>query len=272
MSEPISVLMSLYKKEDPKALSSCLDSILNQTLLPNEILVVIDGPITNQLQQVLDQYGEKTRLLRLLPQAQNQGLGLSLALGVRACAFELIARMDTDDIMNPDRLKIQAETFERTPTLGICGSNITEFDGSLSNVVGHRNVPQSPKEIYNFAKRRNPFNHMSVMYRRSEVLAAGNYMPLQGFEDYYLWVRMLKNGTKGFNIQQSLVYARTGAEMYARRGGWSYLVTGIKGRYQIYRVGIAKFSDFVFVMGVHIVVSLMPNRLRGWFYNKTIHA
>lgn len=268
----ISVLMSLYKRESPENLTASLESVLAQTLLPAEIVIVLDGPITPALQTVLDHFKQQTTLIRLCAQPVNRGLGISLAVGVKACRGRLIARMDTDDIMRKDRLELQYARFKRDRALGICGSNIVEFDGDIQHVVGYRRVPEDAEAIRQFSRRRNPFNHMTVMFKKSAVLAAGNYLPKSGFEDYYLWARMLANGVKGFNIQQNLVFARTGAEMYARRGGWHYLIEGLQGRYAVYRAGLGHMTDFLFVSVVHIVVSLLPNRLRGWFYARTIHA
>lgn len=268
----ISVLMSLYIKEQPEYLRASLNSILTQTQLPDEIVMVLDGPITPQLQGVLDEFADQTDLLRVLPQAHNQGLGKALAIGVVACRYDLIARMDTDDIAQPTRLAKEAQAFAIDPELVICGTNIAEFDGKVQNIIGKRHLPTDDVQIRNFSKRRNPFNHMTVMFKRQAILDAGNYLPLQGFEDYYLWVRVLKNGGHVKNLQSDLVFARTGADMYARRGGLKYLVPGLKARWVIYRAGLGHVSDWLFVTAVHIVVSIMPNRLRGWFYETKLRS
>ncbi|WP_347787047.1 EpsG family protein [Levilactobacillus brevis] len=237
------------------------------------LIMLILYPIWKmKLTKKLDEFAEQTDLLRLLPQAHNQGLGKALAIGVEACWFDLIARMDTDDIAKPQRLAEQLAAFQADPELMICGTNIAEFDGSTANIIGKRHLPADDAAIRNFSKRRNPFNHMTVMFKRQAVLDAGNYQPLSGFKDYYLWVRVLKNGGHSQNLQADLVDARTGADMYARRGGMKYLLPGIKGRWAIYRAGLGKLSDWLFVTLVHIVVSLMPNRLRGWFYETKLRG
>ena len=267
MNTNISVLMSLYKKENPKFLRESLNSILSQTLLPQEIVIILDGPITVDLQNVLNDFMlKKPDLFRVLPQKSNKGLGISLAIGVNACKNELIARMDTDDIMVTSRFKMQVQQFIDDSNLSICGGNITEFTGSIDNVLGHRNVPETNEEIRYYSRKRNPFNHMSVMFKKSRVIDAGNYLPMNGFEDYYLWARMLKSGNKSYNIPKNLVFARTGTNMYRRRGGWKYLKDGVRGRYYICRAGLSTPVDFILVEGVHIVVSLLPNKLRQWFY------
>ncbi len=268
----ISVLMSLYVKERPEYLRQSLTSIFRQTLLPDEIVVVLDGPITKALQAVLDDFSRQTQRLHVLPQAINRGLGKSLAVGVEACQYELIARMDTDDIAEPTRLAEQYSEFIADSELVICGTNIAEFDGNIDHVIGRRHLPENDAEIRAFSKRRNPFNHMTVMFKRQAVLDAGNYQPMAGFEDYYLWARMLRLGGKTHNIQRDLVFARTGANMYARRGGLKYLVPGLKGRWAIYRVGLGSLFDLLFVSAVHVVVSIMPNRLRGWFYETKLRS
>lgn len=267
----ISVLMSLYKKEKPEYLSECLASILSQTLLPKEIVIVLDGPITPDLSEVLADYQSKSGLLRLLPQKENKGLGYTLAVGVTACRCELIARMDTDDLMLPSRLETQASCFNQDKELSICGTNIEEFIDEPSDVVSRRMVPEHNNAIRHFSKKRNPFNHMSVMFKRSVVLQVGNYQPMQSFEDYYLWARLLKAGYKAYNIQEFLVKARVGRDLYKRRGGWHYLVVGIRGRVAVYRAGLGNFYDFLVSTSIHTIVSLMPNRLRAKLYQEALH-
>lgn len=267
----ISVLMSIFHKEKPEYLKQAIDSTLNQTLAPNQIVVVIDGPIPQKLWSVLKSYQkENLDLFKLVPLEKNQGLGVALAIGVENCMFDLIARMDTDDIMEPNRLKMQVDTFEKNPNLTILGSNIKEFIDGPDKVIGKRIVPASNEAIREFSKRRNPFNHMTVMFKRAAVLAVGNYQSMPGFEDYYLWVRLLKAGYQGMNLEDYLVYARAGADMYSRRGGWNYFIKGIKGRRQIYKAGLGSGLDFIVSTGAHAVISLMPNKIRGIFYEKKL--
>ncbi len=268
---PVSLLMSLYIKESPEYLKAALDSVSAQESYPQQVVIVLDGPISAGHRQVLDRFiREYPGNVKTVPLTQNQGLGAALAIGVEACDHELIARMDTDDIMTSDRITKEYEQFFSNSALGIVGSNICEFSGTTTNVLGYRRVPERDAEIREFSKKRNPFNHMTVMYKKAEVLKAGNYRPLPGFEDYFLWVRMLKQGTVGYNIQENLVFARTGEDMYARRGGMKYLLPGLKARKMIYQAGLGQLSDFLFVSAVHILVSLMPNKLRGYFYERKL--
>ncbi|EOH92744.1 hypothetical protein UAW_02783 [Enterococcus haemoperoxidus ATCC BAA-382] len=269
--EKISVLMSIYKNENPSYFKEAINSVFEQTLQPEEILLVEDGPLTDELNAMISEIKSKVgKQLTIVPLAENVGLGKALAVGVESCRNELIARMDCDDIMIPSRLEEQFEEMKKNASLAIVGSNIIEFHDEIDNVLGYKKMPASNEEIREFSKKRNPFNHMTVMFRKELVMREGNYQPLKGFEDYYLWVRLLKAGYTAKNIQKDLVYARTGLDMYARRGGFNYLIPGLKARKKIYQEGLGSFRDYLFVSSVHVCVSLMPNKMRGWFYEKKL--
>lgn len=265
--------MSLYEKESPVYLQEALDSIYQQTFMPSEIVIVIDGPIPNTLRQVLKFNLEKhADILRIISQSENRGLGVSLAIGLKKCANSLIARMDTDDIMVPDRLQKQLDCFNQDKDLDICGGNIAEFSDVITNINGKRIVPESNQQIREFSKRRNPFNHMTVMFKKEAVLQAGNYQPMRSFEDYYLWARMLSQNAQTYNIQEVLVYARTSNGMYSRRGGLDYLISGLRGRYAVYSSGLGSVFDFLEVSSLHIVISIIPASIRTWIYQKKLRT
>jgi len=268
-----SVLMSVYHKERPEFLQQSLDSILNQTVLPNEIVLVEDGPLTDELYDTLSRYQEKyDYLFRIVKIKENQGLGLALAAGLKHCKYDLVARMDTDDIAREDRFDLQLKMFQAFPELDIVGSYILEFEETIEDGLYKRVLPTTPKDIYQFAKTRNPFNHMTVMFKRDSVLQAGNYMDCRWFEDYYLWVRMLQNGCQGRNIDDVLVYARAGEEMMKRRGGVQYLLAMLKAKTAIYKVGLPTFKDYLISTIPHIVVSLLPKRMRLYVYRKFLRG
>ena len=213
--EKFSVLMSLYIKEKPEHFSACIESILSQTVLPDEIVIVLDGPISDELKVVLDSYVEKhPKLFNIIPLQENKGLGLALQEGMLHCKNELIARMDTDDICRKDRFELQLKEFENDLNLDVCGSHILEFEGSIDNVVAKRIVPLNDKDIKKYQRRRDAFNHMSVMFKKSSVLNAGNYQSCLLMEDTYLWVRMFLSGCTAKNIDDYLVYVRIGKDMF----------------------------------------------------------
>ncbi|HIV42009.1 MAG TPA: glycosyltransferase, partial [Candidatus Mediterraneibacter guildfordensis] len=190
-----SVLMSLYLKEKPEYLNEALKSVINQTVKPNEIVIVYDGPITTELKSVVEQYvSNNPGLIKIIDNPENKGLGLALADGVPQCTYELIARMDTDDICRKDRFEKQLEEFVKDPRLDICGSHILEFEEKEENIVARRRVPLVDKDIKEYQKRRDGFNHMSVMFKKKSVLAAGNYQSCLLMEDTLLWANMFMNG------------------------------------------------------------------------------
>jgi len=267
--DKVSILMSVYIKEDPENFKTCLQSMVDQTLKADEIVLVKDGPLTNKLEAVIDEYAKKyENLFKVVSLSQNVGLGEALNIGIQQCSNQLIARMDTDDIAVADRIEKQVSYLALHPETAIVGSDIIEFETSIDNVIAYKIVPHTHDEIISFAKRRNPFNHMTVMYRKEAVLQVGNYLPLNGYEDYYLWVRMLKSGVRTHNLSEVLVYARAGHEMYYRRGGWKYLLDGVKAQKQIYEVGLMSKKDFAIRLVGQIVVNSSPNKLRGLFYKK----
>ena len=127
--EGFSVLMSLYEKEKPEYLKQCMKSILHQTIIPNQIVIVKDGPLTDELEDVLTDYVEQNpKLYTIVSLDTNQGLGLALAEGIRHCRYDLVARMDTDDLSVRTRFERQLKEFRADPGLDICGSHIVEFE------------------------------------------------------------------------------------------------------------------------------------------------
>lgn len=220
-----SVLMSVYKKENAKYLSQAINSILNQTVKPAEIVLVEDGPLTNELYEVIYFFtSENPSIFKIVKNDENLGLGLSLAKGLLECSNELIARMDTDDIAKSNRIQKELDEFNQDNNLSLCGGYIREFEGEdVEHTVGIRTVPIEDAEIKKYIKGRCPFNHMTVMFKKSEVLKAGNYQHLLYNEDYLLWINMVKAGCKFKNIPEVLVDVRVDKNFYSnRRGGNQY--------------------------------------------------
>lgn len=266
--EKYSVLMSLYIKEKPEYLDLAIKSMVKQTLKPDEIVIVKDGPITDELQSVLDKYTNAyPDLFNIVGYEKNRGLGLALNFGLEHCRNELVARMDTDDISKTDRCEKQVEAFREHPETDIIGGDITEFIGSESNIVGKRVVPQTNEEIREYMKKRCAFNHMSVMYKKSAVQAAGGYQDWFWNEDYYLWIRMWLNGAVFANTGTVLVNVRTGKEMYQRRGGKKYFDSekGLQD-YMLEHKMINRITYIENVAKRFIVQKMLPNSIRGWVF------
>ena len=273
MSEKFSVLLSIYIKEKPEYARACFESLLCQTIKADEWVIVEDGPLTDELYALLDEYESKyPNLLNRVPLRENRGLGLALNEGVLHCKNELIARMDTDDIAVADRFEKQLEMFERNPQLDICGSHIKEFSTTPETITSIRKVPITDKEIKAYQKRRDSFNHMTVMYKKSAVLNAGNYQHAPLMEDTLLWVNMILSGAYCENIDDYLVFARTGENMFKRRGGYSYLKKYKSGRKIIYQTGYISFWDYFVTLAVQFVVALIPNWARKFIFEKLLRS
>ena len=216
-----SVLMSVYAKEKPEYLEKSLLSVINQTLPPDEIVLIEDGPLTEGLHAVIDRIRTQYGGLRTYRFKENVKLGRALAKGVELCTHELIARMDSDDIALETRFEVQKKFMDMHPEISVVGSYVEEFceDSSYSKV---KVMPMHGQEIDRYARYRNPLNHMTVMFRKEAVLSAGNYRHFPLLEDYDLWLRMMSKGYEFSNIAEVLVRARTDAGIYDRRGGRYY--------------------------------------------------
>lgn len=262
-----SVLLSVYRKENPEYLKQSIDSIFTQTVPPTEIVMVEDGPLTDELYKVLDGYKKDPRW-KAVPLPENVGLGKALNAGLEACSYELVARMDTDDIAKPERFEKQLAAFAADPELSLCGTQAAEFRDTPENVTAHKKVPLTDEEIRQYARKRNPFNHPTVMYKKSEVLRAGSYQHAMWFEDYYLWARMLAQGSKTRNLPEELLWFRAGEDMFGRRGGFKYVKSAVSVKRRIWKLGVSGFGDFLVSAGGQVAVGLMPNGLRRRFYQK----
>lgn len=222
MNNKFSVLMSLYIKENPNFLNECLDSLSKQTVRASEVILVFDGPITKELEIVVGAWKEELNI-EIVPLEENLGLGKALNIGLTKCNFELVARMDTDDLCLPTRFEKQLKCFSDNPDLAIVGSFIEEVEPLTLKKISLRKVPLSHQDIVRELPRKNPFNHMTVMYRKAAIIEAGGYKHLPFMEDWFLWLRLLGSNMKGQNLSEVTVRARTGREMLVRRSGWNYI-------------------------------------------------
>ena len=267
-----SVLLSLYHKESPLFLRQSLTSIFTQTLLPIEVVLVEDGPLTDELYAVIKEFTSQHPELKVISLPTNRGLGKALNEGLKHCSYDLVARMDTDDIAKPDRFEKQLAIFLEHPEIDVVGAWIDEFEGGVSNVLSMRKVPEQHENILRFAKGRCPVNHPVVMFRKSAVLKAGGYKHFPLFEDYYLWVRMLMNGARFYNIQESLLFFRFSPDMFRRRGGWRYAVTEVRLQTLFYKMGFIGFFSLLKNVCIRLVTRLLPNGLRSLLYKRLIRG
>lgn len=273
MKTEFSILMSIYIKEKPQNVRDCFESLEKQTVPAAEWVIVEDGPLTEDLYSVLDEYEQKYKdIIKRVPLLNNVGLGLALREGIQHCSYELIARMDTDDICREDRFEKQLQKFDSDSELDICGSHVIEFEGNKDNIVCKRTVPLFDKDIKEYQKRRDGLNHVSVMFKKSSVLKAGNYKSCLLMEDTLLWVNMFKSGAKAVNIDDSLVYVRIGSDMFERRGGYSYYKKYKQGRKMVYDTGYISWWDYQYTLLIQFIVAMMPNKLRGFVFKNILHS
>ena len=265
-----SVLMSVYKNENPEWFRIAVKSVAEQTVKPDEILIVQDGMLSDALYSVCDELKQCYPVIRYLKLDKNYGLGMALHYGVKACENELIARMDTDDIAVENRFELQLQQFIEQPDLAICGGNIVEFNNDVNEIVSTRIVPCTMKAIVEYCKSRNPFNHMTVMFKKSAVLAAGNYQTFHLMEDYYLWYRMIKNHFNMCNLDTVLVQVRVGNGMYDRRGGFSYFLNERKLYAAMYKDGFLGIYEFLRIVLIRMVVRILPDKARKVIYTSIL--
>lgn len=263
-----SVLLSLYYKEKPKYLVEAIDSILNQTVQASEIILVKDGPLTKELDCIIETYSKKYPQIKIISLPQNVGLGKALNEGLKYCSYDLIARMDTDDIAKPNRFEKQLNVFQNNPDIDVCSSWIEEFEDTTNNILAIKKLPEYHNEIANYAKHRCPINHPAVMYKKEAVTKVGCY---SGFpEDYSLWIKMLQNGAKFYNIQESLLYFRFSRDVIKRRGGLNYAKADIKSQVSFYKMGFISIKTLLYNIIIRVSVRLIPNELRFYTYKKLL--
>lgn len=269
MDRKYSVLMSVYQKDCPVYMHAAIESMLNQTEGPDEIVLVCDGPLTDKQNQVIEGYLDNMKVLRL---EQNQGLGAALSEGIRLCSNEWIARMDSDDISAANRCSVQLDYLQENPEVGVLSGTLAEFEGSactekeaLELVTSYKHLPESYDELKKYICSRNPINHPCVMFRKSRVLEAGGYQPCYLFEDYDLWIRMFQRGVVFANVPQVLLYMRIN-QMYERRGGIAYVKAIIGFCKKMYQSQLITMPQFLVAVGVRVSVSLMPTKVRRYLY------
>lgn len=269
----ISVLMSVYKKEKPEFLIESVESMINQTRKPDEIVIVEDGQLTQELNIALQKLKDRYRnLIFTYPLKENVGLGLALKYGVEQCRFPLIARMDTDDVAYRDRLRMQEQAFISDPELDIIGGHISEFIEDINDPITKRYVPLEHSEIVRFQQKRSAFNHMTVMFKKDSVLKAGNYEHGLYMEDDLLWHNMLSRGMKSKNLDYVLCYVRVGDGMYERRGGFAYFQYYKNARKLMFkRNQISRFSYYYSLL-VQLIVALVPTPIRQFVFIKFLRT
>lgn len=269
-----SVLMSVYIKENPKYFDRALKSITDdQILKPNQIVLVKDGPLTDELEKIIKKWSEKYKnLFKIISLEKNMGLGEALKIGIENCSYDLIARMDTDDIAKPERFQEQIKIFKNNE-VDLVGSWIDEFweVNNKIEVQKIRKVPEKDKDIKEKLKFLNSFNHPTVMYKKNRILKAGSYSEKYHLmEDYYLWVRMAMDNCKFYNIQKSLLFFRTTPDTYKRRGGIRFIKVDILFQTELLRSGFINIFEYLRNLFVRISFRIIPWQVRELLQKKLL--
>ncbi len=264
-----SVLMSVYYKEKPEYLTLAIESMLNQTLPPEQFVIVEDGKLTDELERIIIKYEQKNpELFTIIRTEINRGLGLALDEGMKYCRNELVARMDSDDISMPDRCEREVAVFKTHPGLDIISGAINEFKENVENVVSIRRVPEYEKDIKKQMRQRSAFNHPAVMFKKSSVIRAGGYGASARKEDHDLFSRMVFEGCHAYNIQESILYYRIGDDNIKRRKNWKNVTSYIEIMWINYMRGYCGLGDLCFVVCAQIFYFLAPRTMIETWVNK----
>lgn len=266
---PFSVCMSVYRNDKPEDFRVALNSVIQQTLPPSEIVLVVDGPVPEEINSVICCLAASPIPSKVIRLEKNQGHAVARQTGIKNASYDFIAIMDSDDVSVPTRFEQQIECFSKDKSLSVVGGQIQEFVDVERNIVGVRDVPLEHKDIERYLHLRCPMNQMTVMMKKKDVLAVGGYLHWYNNEDYYLWIRMLKAGFRFRNLPYNLVHVRVGREMYSRRGGLKYFKSEAALQKYMWDEGIIRFPRFCFNVAVRWVVQVMlPNRIRGFLFQK----
>lgn len=266
-----SVSMCVYGKDNPIYFDSAIESVLLQTVIPNEIVITVDGPIPQSIEDVIDKYqrnlDNSMTIFKVVRLRNNMGHGKARRICFENCTYPLVAVMDADDIASEQRFEKEIEAFKADEKLSIVGSHIAEFIGSIDTIIGKRIVKLNDSEIKEDMKKRCPMNQPTVMFKKEDIAEVGGYVDWFCNEDYYLWIRLAQAGKKFRNIDECLVNMRVDENSYQRRGGLKYFQSEVKiQKYMLDNRMINKHVYLINVIKRFIVQVCMPNGTRGWVF------
>jgi len=268
-----SVAICVYDKDNPLYFKEALYSIINQSLMPNQIVLVVDGAINSELQKVIDEFKNRTLELGVefdtIYLETNRGHGGARRVSIENAKYDLVALMDADDISLYERFEEQISIFKKEPNLSIVGGQIMEISHDTKKEIGIREVPIEDREIKKNLKSQCPFNQVTVMFKKDDVIKAGNYIDFYHNEDYYLWIRMYLQGFTFYNTSKIVVKVRVNEEFYNRRGGWRYFLSEFKIQKIMYKNRIISLPRFVFNSSIRFILQvLLTDSIRGFIFKK----
>lgn len=256
-----SVLLPVYDLEKPEYFNSCVNSILNQTVSPDEVVIVKDGEINNKLIKVIDAYRDNLNIREVLYSGPDKLSG-ALKYGLTFCTHNIVARADSDDIYHKKRFENQIKYLNQNSDISVLGTHVIEFNESLDDL----NIVRKGFKINGNFTLNNPVHHSSVMFLKDDVISAGNYKKLEGFEDWYLWLRLRKKGYIIENLQENLCYVRVGDLFYKRRSGVRYIKNEFYAHKVFYQEKLISLVNFLSNMIIRIPLRILPESILKFFY------
>ena len=252
-----SILQSVYKNDKSEYLIQCFESIKNATIAPTEIILVKDGYIPKELSETIEEWKNKLPIT-LVGYEENKGLAQALNYGLNYVKTDIVARMDSDDIIYPDRFEKQLKYLEQHTDVVLLSGYIDEFNVDPNVIESTRKVPLENDEIKLYLKHRNAFNHMSVMFKKTAIMESGGYQEVPYFEDYDLWIRVVQNGYSVANIPEKLVKARIGNDMIGRRHGYSYAKHEVNFLKRQLNFGFINNYEYINLILTRVPIRLLP--------------
>ena len=262
-----SVLMSVYKNDNPLYLEESIKCILNQTIKTNDFVIIKDGKLTKELDEIVEKYS-KDRVFNIISLKENVGLGKALNIGLKECKNELVARMDADDYCFKDRIEKQIKFLEKNSNIDIVGTQAIEFIDDVNKPVQYNNFPTNHEDIVKYAHSRNPYSHPSVIFKKAKVIESGGYQDAYLCEDYDLWIRMIQNGCICANLNEYLFCVRVSEDFFKRRSGFKYVKSINNLMIRNMKNGFFTKKDYVKNLVIRSAVYLAPNKLRMYVYSK----
>lgn len=269
----LSVLLPVYRGDDPETLRAAIESVVEQSRPPDELVIVRDGLLSRALNTVIDYFRNEAHVpVKRVTLSENLGLGGALREGLQHCEGEFTARMDADDLSVPRRFDMQTTYLERHPDVDLLGGYISEFDDDPADPLAIREVPTEHDEIADMARFRSPFNHATVVMRTEAALNAGNYRAVNYMEDWDLWSRMLLDGATASNLPEVLLHVRAGEAMYGRRGGIGYTRAEFGRQTEFLRRGFVTPGQYLRNLIVRVPVRVVPDSVRGAIYRRFLRS
>ena len=265
---PFSVSMCVYGKDNPVFFKQAVESVLDQTVKPSEIVLVVDGPIPEELSNIINSY-EQNPIFNVIRLEKNQGHGIARQTGLEKCSYNLVAIMDADDINVQNRFELQLKKIEQDSSLDVVGGYTSHFVNNPQEESEVHTVPEKDADIKRYLKKRCPMRQNTVMFKKNSVLAVGGYQDWFCNEDYFLWIRMALAGMKFANVPNVLVYAREGLDRFKRRGGMKYFVSNARIQWLMFKKNLISFPRCLYNMGIRFCAQvLMPNQLRKFILSR----